>query len=82
MAEAVTLECIYETLKLINTRLDRLEPKRRFISRQEIIEAHSETWYNNAVNCGGITPIKQGGRNSKVTVERQEYESYLNKLKY
>jgi hypothetical protein len=75
------VDAILESQKMINKRIDALNPKSRFISRKEIIEIHKETWYNNAVRGGHLTPIKQGGKTATVIFEREEYLQYIEYLK-
>lgn len=60
----------------------RLKGKRtNLISRQEIINEIGLTSYVKGVKKGYLTPIKNGSRNSKVRIDRKEYQSYLNILK-
>jgi hypothetical protein len=84
MPQPATPENIMTMLEVMNTRITELqrllEPDKKWISRQEIIATHKETWYNNAVKCGGITPHKQKGRTATVYVDRAEYERYLKSI--
>jgi hypothetical protein len=81
MDQPVTLDTIYESIKLMNRKIDSLIPGNRFITKKEIEAIHKKTWYYRAVKSGHLTPIKQGGRTAPAKIERKEYENYIESLK-
>jgi len=73
---------IMEALKIINKKLDKLNGEdRRFITRQEIIHEHGQYWYKQAISSSWLHPIQRIGKNARISIERKEYEAYLEHLK-
>ena len=48
-----------------------------YITRQEIIKQIGRTDYENAIENGQLTPIKNKGRNARVSVLRGEFDRYV-----
>jgi len=59
-----------------------MQTESRYVTRQQIITDIGRRAYEKAVNFKKITPIKfaSNSANSKVRVNRYEYEKYLQEL--
>lgn len=71
-------ESIYAVLNKIDRRLDRLDKAApRFIPRSRIIKEIGRANYDYGVSSGRLNELKGPARNSKVLIERIQYENYL-----
>ena len=48
-----------------------------YITRQEILKQVGRTDYENAIKNGQLTPIKNNGRNARISVLRSEFDRYV-----
>lgn len=82
MEEVVTRTEFIEGIALLNTKLEKIHASGpRFVSRTQIIEEMGRLRYEDGVKKGFLKPLKSEGRNSKVLIERVEYENYILFLK-
>lgn len=75
-------EAVYAVLNKIDRRLDRLDKSaQRFITRSRIIKEIGRTNYDYGVRSGRLNELKGPSRNSKVLIERTEYENLIITMK-
>jgi len=72
---------IYKELAGLHRKIDIIMRAERFISRSQVIREIGETELANAIALGIIKPLKGRSRNSRILIERSEYERYIEYLK-
>ena len=76
--EAITREEFDQALGVLYVKIDQIRPSGpRFIDRSQVIKDIGETELSEAIALGIIHPFKGKSRNSKVLIERSEYEAYI-----
>lgn len=81
MTELTTRD-IYSAILNLDRKIERISPSgKRFISRQQIIKEIGENNYNYGVENGYLTEVKGPSRNSKIIIERIEYEHFIDLMK-
>ena len=81
MTELTTRD-IYSAILKLDRKIERITPSgKRFVSRQQILSEIGENNYNYGVENGYITEVKGPSRNSKIIVERIEYEHFIDLMK-
>lgn len=64
---------------LIDIKIAKImdDVKPRFVTRQQIIQEIGRKGYEEGIRTGRLTPLAVSGRNSKIRINRREYEAYL-----
>lgn len=84
MAEYLTKEEFVRYMAELEQRLEqKLTGKRptTTLTRKEVIEDIGRVAYYDGVRKGYINPIQRGARNSKIRIEKREFESWKQQLK-
>jgi hypothetical protein len=80
--ETVSREEIFKTLALLHRKVDIIMGAMpRFVSRTLVVNEIGETELANAIKLGIIKPGRGRSRNSRMLIERSEYERYLEYMK-
>lgn len=53
----------------------------RFLTRAQVVREIGETELRHAISIGIITPAKGRSKNSRILIERSEYEAYIQYMK-
>ena len=80
MAEYLTKEEFVRYMTELEQRLTGKKPTTT-LTRQEVIEDIGRGAYYDGVKKGYLTPIQRGARNSKIRIEKREFESWKQQLK-
>lgn len=73
---------IYSAILKLDRKIERISPSgKRFISRTQIINEIGENNYRYGVDNGYLTEYKGCSRNSKILIERVEYEHFIDLMK-
>jgi hypothetical protein len=78
----ITKDEFFDAMMRIDRKLERIASTGpRFITRSQIIQEIGETNYNYGVSHGWLSEIKGPARNSRILIERSEYENFITIMK-
>ena len=81
MTSEVTTRDIYSAILKLHREVEVLKGAKRFISRTQIISEIGENNYNYGKDNGYLTEVKGPAKNSKIIIERVEYEHFIDLMK-
>jgi hypothetical protein len=82
MTAEVTWESIYALINRMDRKIERIsQTGARFIARGQIIKEIGESNYTYGVQKGRLNEIKGPARNSRILIERTQYENFLLTMK-